>query len=192
MATFPRMVRLAVLIGLLPVTVWAQYQRSMQVDARVANSNPEPNAASMMYAQPNYIQNPVLPSQERFARVQSGKLSTELQMEATAAGPLVAGGSMSYIGKPTPLQQATQTPKQAPTGAMAAPTASSPPPAVPNGSLRYSGGGTPMPDQRVSGTASNAQSLLSPAAPQPAAAQISPQIYRPPAQHTAPTPSCGR
>ncbi len=98
---------------------------------------------------------------------------------------------MAYIGKPPPLKEATM-PKQAPAGPMAAPTTYNAP-AVPNGSMRYSGGGAPIVDQRVSGAASNAQSLLPPPPPQPAAsARVSPQIYTPPPQPIVPTPACGR
>jgi hypothetical protein len=128
---------------------WAQYQVNTQVNPQIYPS--APSSGSMMYSGQNPVQNPMLPSQARYAVVQSGMLPSELRGNAMAAGPLAPGGVAAIVPGGTPLSRATGAP--APPQSMSGPT----------GSIRYSQAPPPpAQDLRIGGPMSASPSFTAP------------------------------
>ncbi|MEI8194961.1 MAG: hypothetical protein WCI73_03535 [Phycisphaerae bacterium] len=131
---------LAVMILLLaPSGARGQWQVNYQINTQIS-PNPPAYQGSTLYGHQNPIQNPLLPSQQRYEIMQSGWLPSELRMGATAAGPLAPGGVTGYLPAGSPLTRASAGPVStpAPQGALAVP-----PEALPRAA------GTVGPDWRV-------------------------------------------
>jgi hypothetical protein len=105
----------------LAATLFAQYQKSMQVNTAIYAG---PSLGSIQYGGQNPVNNPLLPSQERQRLYQSGMLPSEIRGGAIAAGPLAPGGVAAFTPEGSALQRAVGTPPPAPTGPMAVPTGS--------------------------------------------------------------------
>ena len=148
--SFPLLLTLVVLL-LAPPLARGQWQVNYQINTQVGPLYPSANPGP--YGQQNSVQNPLLPSQQRYQIMQSGLLPSEIRMGATAAGPLAPGGVSSYLPAGTPLTRSTAVPAPTPQGPLAVP-------AVPqSGAARTAGHG---PDLRIA-----APIILMPPGPQP-------------------------
>jgi hypothetical protein len=177
----------------------AQYQVNTQVNNRV---NPElyggGTGGSMRYATP---QANVLPSEARYAAWRSGALPSEMRMNQLQAGPLAPNGSISYIPRQSPVQEAMHLPapqlynpaygiqNPGPAAQQQKPISTGPINGqLPNGSIRHYGVEQPPPSAFVSAQPSWTQPLnqgplppITPPTPEPT------RINRPPPNQ--PTPS---
>ncbi len=139
-------VRYYLLLGLAAAlnaaVCFAQYQVNSQVNTGVYPTYS--NSGSMRYSGQNPVNNPMLPSQNRYAVVQSGMTNSEIRGNAMAAGPMAEGGVAAVVPGGTPLSRATGNP------ASPGPTASQ---SAPTGSMRYSQSSAPggSADLRIGG-----------------------------------------